>query len=179
MPSLDGWENFYVIVGSSAAALTGLMFVVITLNAEANASYDDAIGAFSTPTVLHFCFVLLIAAIVSVPRHTQTSLAVCLGITGVTGLAYTILAIARIRHQKEYAPVMEDWIWHVILPLLAYAVICVAVFGFWRHSGIMLYMVAASVLLILYIGIHNAWDAAMFLTVERRSGAQRSKKKSR
>ena len=29
------WENFYVIVGSSAAALTGLQFVVVTLGAEA------------------------------------------------------------------------------------------------------------------------------------------------
>ena len=34
MTTIDGWENFYVIVGSSAAALTGLMFVVITLTAR-------------------------------------------------------------------------------------------------------------------------------------------------
>jgi len=31
---LAHWESFYVIVGSSAAALTGLMFVVITLIAD-------------------------------------------------------------------------------------------------------------------------------------------------
>ena len=75
MTSLDGWENFYIIIGSSAAALTGLMFVVITLTAETRASYEDgAINAFATPTVSHFCFVLLIAAIVSVPHHTVGSL---------------------------------------------------------------------------------------------------------
>ena len=28
---LAPWQNFYVIIGSAAAALTGLMFVVITL----------------------------------------------------------------------------------------------------------------------------------------------------
>ncbi|MBV9232567.1 MAG: hypothetical protein JO030_00880, partial [Candidatus Eremiobacteraeota bacterium] len=28
---LAHWANFYVMIGSSAAALTGLMFVVITL----------------------------------------------------------------------------------------------------------------------------------------------------
>ena len=32
--ALIPWDNFYVIVGSSAAALTGLQFVVITLVAE-------------------------------------------------------------------------------------------------------------------------------------------------
>ena len=30
MRVLDGWENFYVIAGSSAGALIGLQFVVIT-----------------------------------------------------------------------------------------------------------------------------------------------------
>jgi len=31
---LAPWSNYYVITGSSAAALTGLMFVVITLVAS-------------------------------------------------------------------------------------------------------------------------------------------------
>ena len=31
MTVLNGWENFYVIVGSSAGALIGLQFVVIML----------------------------------------------------------------------------------------------------------------------------------------------------
>ena len=31
---LDTWQNFYVIVGTAAATLTGLMFVVITLIAQ-------------------------------------------------------------------------------------------------------------------------------------------------
>jgi hypothetical protein len=31
MTAIAGWENFYVIVGSSAGALIGLQFVVITL----------------------------------------------------------------------------------------------------------------------------------------------------
>jgi len=35
MTAIDGWENFYVIVGSSAGALIGLQFVVIALIAEA------------------------------------------------------------------------------------------------------------------------------------------------
>ena len=34
MTPLAGWENFYVIVGSSAGALIGLQFVVITLIAD-------------------------------------------------------------------------------------------------------------------------------------------------
>src|SRR6266498_2323411 len=44
------WESFYVIVGSSAAALTGLQFVVVVLGAEVNALTDvSGTRAFGTP----------------------------------------------------------------------------------------------------------------------------------
>ena len=65
---LAAWESFYVIIGSSAAALTGLQFVVIVLGAEVNALTDvSGTRAFGTPTVVHFCAVLLISAILSAP----------------------------------------------------------------------------------------------------------------
>jgi len=31
---LQGWHEFYFLVGTSAAALTGLMFVVVSINPE-------------------------------------------------------------------------------------------------------------------------------------------------
>ncbi len=60
---LKAWESFYVIVGSSAGALIGLQFVVITLIAESRMrSTGHELAAFGTPTVLHFVAVLLIAS---------------------------------------------------------------------------------------------------------------------
>jgi hypothetical protein len=61
---LAGWANFYVIIGSSAGALTGLQFVVITLIAQARrpASRQD-LRAFGTPAVVHFCAALLVSAV--------------------------------------------------------------------------------------------------------------------
>ncbi len=56
--TLSMWESFYVIVGSSAGALTGLQFVVIALVAESEAAADKReIDAFGTPTIVHFCVV--------------------------------------------------------------------------------------------------------------------------
>jgi hypothetical protein len=171
MTTIDGWENFYVIIGSSAAALTGLMFVVITLTAEMRTGQEDsgsAMDAFGSPTVLHFCFVLLVAAIVSTPRHTVTSLALSLFIPGLAGLVYTIVVVARMRRQTAYVPVMEDWIWHCVLPIAAYVSITVSTVVFWYRPGVMLYVVGASALLLLYVGIHNAWDAATWMAINAR-----------
>ncbi len=169
MTSLDGWENFYLIIGSSAAALTGLMFVVIALTAE-NREQDaaGAMDAFATPTVLHFCAVLLIAAILTTPGHTTASLSFSLGVCGLAGIAYLTRIIARMRRQKAYAPVGEDWIWHALLPLIAYVCLLGSAAVVWVGPDAALYSVAAGALLLLYIGIHNAWDAAMYMAVHNR-----------
>ncbi|MGE5177945.1 MAG: hypothetical protein ACM3PF_02505 [Bacteroidota bacterium] len=61
IPALNGWENFYVVVGSSAGALIGLQFVVITLIAERTRASMQQVAAFGSPTVVHFCAALLLS----------------------------------------------------------------------------------------------------------------------
>src|SRR5262245_37124598 len=69
--TLSLWESFYVIVGSSAGALAGLQFVVMALVTESSATRSmGEIAAFGTPTIVHFCEVLLIAASLSAPWPT-------------------------------------------------------------------------------------------------------------
>src|SRR3954469_3881010 len=84
MKLLEGWESFYVIVGSSAGALIGLQFVVMTLLAETRVTRKDAeaSGAFATPSVIHFGVVLLLSSLASAPWDTITPLAVSWGLVG-------------------------------------------------------------------------------------------------
>src|SRR5438067_6656686 len=67
--ALGAWRDFYVIAGTAAATLTGLTFVALTLVAGARrtAGSSGGIGAFSTPTVVHFGAALLVAALLSAP----------------------------------------------------------------------------------------------------------------
>src|SRR2546421_361288 len=110
---LSLWENFYVIVGSSGAALTGLQFVVIALIRESRiASTTREVDAFGTPTIVHFCTVLLLSAILSTPWHTLSTAALAVGAIGLAGVAYMAIVIRRARAQTGYKPVLEDWLWH-------------------------------------------------------------------
>src|SRR3954463_14335294 len=83
------WESFYVIVGSSGAALTGLQFVVMALIADAQRKGgEDTVNAFGTPTIVHFCAVLGIAAVLSAPWRTALGPSIVLGLAGVCGIGY-------------------------------------------------------------------------------------------
>ncbi|MGZ3715431.1 MAG: hypothetical protein ACXVA4_08430 [Ktedonobacterales bacterium] len=164
---LTAWENFYVIVGSSAAALTGLQFVVITLIAGTRSRRSSgAIGAFGTPTVVHFCLALLIAAIVSAPWQTLANAAIPLGLTGLGGLGYVFIVLRRARRQTDYKPVLEDWLWHIIFPLVAYAALVIAALVLPDNPLPALFITGAAALLLLFSGIHNAWDTVTYLVTD-------------
>ena len=166
--ALHGWETFYVIIGSSAAALTGLQFVVIALISEARdlGGGQEEIQAFGTPTVVHFCAVLLVAAFCSVPHQSFTSLGICIVLSAIGALIYVFGVIAQARRTTRYVPVLEDWIFHAVIPTAAYGAMLIA--GLAIHTKWSLYVIAAAALLLLYDGIHNAWDTALWISVAKR-----------
>jgi hypothetical protein len=131
MTALAGWENFYVIVGSSAGALIGLQFVVITLIAEFPIVKDveRASSAFATPTIVHFGAVLLLASIGSMPWHGIGAAAVAWGVLGVVGVIYLDLVARRMRTQEAYSPQFEDWLFHILLPFAGYAMLIGSVYA--------------------------------------------------
>jgi hypothetical protein len=163
---LKAWESFYVIVGSSGAALTGLQFVVMALVAEIPGRRSSReVAAFGTPTVVHFCAVLFISAVLSAPWQTLSGPAIVLGLSGVLGVIYAIVIVIRTRRQDGYKPVLEDWLFHVVFPFLSYAALLGAGLALpWRPLPA-LFSVGAASLLLLFVGIHNAWDTVTYLTV--------------
>jgi hypothetical protein len=181
LPLFGAWGNFYVIVGSAAAALTGLQFVVIVLGAQANALNGAALRAFGTPTVVHFCAALLVAAILSAPWGTVTSAAICLAACGLAGSAYLVTALKHARRQEGYVPVFEDWLWHFVIPAAAYIALLIAALTMRLHTPSALFGVAASTISLLFIGIHNSWDAVTYIAMDHQqeiANAQQSARAS-
>ncbi len=164
----EAWESFYVIVGSTAGALTGLQFVVLTLISEAGMVRGSgaSLSAFGSPNVVHFCAALLVSAILSAPWHGLGPPGVAVAVTGVCGFVYCLAVLRLALRQREYQPVLEDWIWHAALPTLAYGALVDAGIQLWRASGEALFIVGGSTLLLVFVGIHNAWDTVTYVTLE-------------
>jgi hypothetical protein len=163
MPELTQWNSFYVIVGSSAGALIGLQFVVLTLIANRPVPRPHEAGAaFATPSVVHFGCVLLLSAVLSAPWHSITVIAVLWGLVGLIGIVYAIIVARRMKVQTVYVPVFEDWLFHVLIPFAAYAMLAGSAFLAHSNTRPALFVVGAATLLFLFSGIHNAWDGVTY-----------------
>ncbi len=166
---MHDWDNFYVIVGSSGAALIGLQFVVITLIASMRMPASaDTVGAFGTPTVVHLSGALFISAAMSAPWGSLSSASVALALCGVGGLGYGAVVIRRARRQTGYKPVWEDWLWYISLPCAVYLGVTVAALFLPTSTRVALFAIAAAALALLFLGIRNAWDTVTHIVVSSR-----------
>ena len=166
---LSTWQNFYVIIGSAAAALTGLLFVVATLIAQVRvrvSSPTEAFATFNTPNIVHFRSALLVAAILSAPWQALWNAGLLLGLSGLGGMIYVVIVLRRARRQTDYQPVLEDWLWHTVFPLVSYTALLVAAMLLPGYPAPALFVIAAGTVLLLFIGIHNAWDNVIFIAFE-------------
>jgi hypothetical protein len=164
MTTLSEWGNFYSIVGSSAGALIGLQFVVMTLVANMPITRGDAHAghAFTTPTVVHFAVVLLLSAVGSAPWNQLIALRIAWALLGLVGAIYVIHNARRLRSQGTYKVVFEDWLFHVLLPFTGYVALAVTAWAAPSHPRTALFGVGAISLLLLFVGIHNAWDLVTY-----------------
>lgn len=165
---LTRWVSFYAITGTAAASLTGLQFVVIALVAQIRPGKSGGgIDAFSTPTIVHFGTVLLLSAVLCAPWTGLWAPAALIGLCGAAGMGYAGLVSWRAKRVAEYSLVLEDWLWHIILPLTAHAMLLAAGLTLVRWPTGALFAIAAAALLLLFVGIHNAWDTVTFLVIQR------------
>lgn len=159
------------MAGSSAAGLTGLMFVVITLvtgEIRSQPQSGDGIAAFSTPTVVHFGAALLVSATLSAPWPKLAYPGSLLALAGLAGIIYILRMAILARGLTTYSPDRQDLIWYTILPTLAYAAILFGGLYLFRIPADAMFAFAGGVMLLIFIGVRNAWDIVTYLAIVKR-----------
>jgi hypothetical protein len=159
--ALQGWHEFYELIGSAAAALLGAMFVVASIG-SGFLTQDRAgeVRLFLTPTVVQLSTVLFGCVLALVPSLGWKSLSVMFGLGGMPGFIYSLMIGTNIRRREL---VLSDRLWYAGAPIVAYALITVAACMAWNRTAGSLEVLAGAMALLLAAGIRNAWDGLIFL----------------
>ena len=177
---MHGWENFYVMAGTAAATLTGLLFVVITLGIQLSASHAaHGIHAFVTPTLVHFGGVLLQAMAVLAPWPSASPLGGILVVCGVIGLTYVTFVIRKLRGLDFVSPDLGTWIAYASAPGVAHVCLIAGAVGLLEERPFAPYTVAAATTLLLFVGIRDAWGLTLWIVEDRLRGSARVARKHR
>ena len=111
---------------------------------------------------------LLLSGIVAAPWRTPGIPALLMGACGVAGFIYTTIVARRMVRQTGYQPVTEDWLFHAVLPAAAYLLLAIGGVDLARDPDRALFATGTAAMLLLFVGIHNAWDAVTYLVLVRK-----------
>jgi hypothetical protein len=176
-----GWGYFYSMIGQAAATLIGLMFVIVTLGSalggdlRAKAS-EDAVPLFVTPTLVHFGAILFIALMALVPAGSGVAVLVCLTACGLAGLAYVVVIGVGIFTSRQSLMERSDVsarAAYVPVPAAAYLLIVVTCVLTLTGRPLSTLAVGAAVVILLAVGIRNAWGMALFVVRSGVGGGDR------
>jgi len=164
------WQTFYVLVGTAAATLVGLMFVAVTFGANlVKVESAETARSFIDPSFTHFVQVLFTSCLVVIPGVPPAPLGVLLLIVG--GLR--VLALIRIfRHMRIAHRVnndieLSDWMSSIVLPALCHALLVATGIGFLRDWPWAFVALALATLAILMIGVFGAWEIMLWMVLTR------------
>jgi hypothetical protein len=174
---LEAWHDFYVVVGTGAAALTGLLFVIVSLGPHVVDRQKSAgVRAFISPVATQFTYVLVMSALMLVPELPMPVLGTVLAVAGLGGLVYT--AWTRV-HQRWRASKLSllDWIWFVGMPFACFASMLLSGICIAMQAAYGLHGVAATAALMIVVGIRNAWDLVLWVAQQPRVEAVEQNKR--
>ncbi|QUQ63803.1 hypothetical protein [Kutzneria sp. CA-103260] len=156
MASVADWQSFAVMTGGASGALTGLLFVAVSLNANRIARHR-ALRASAGQTLVLFLVPLIMATVLLVPGQPEWALGAELIAVGL-GAAVSLLNIGRRRRE----PAEDKWLvsvfdrrdTNVIVMLLVVASGAVLIAG--ASAG--LYLLVPAALVAFLSGVVNAWN---------------------
>ena len=169
------WHDFYVMVGGGAAALTGLVFVIMTLVAARSNFLEgddgpssEGTSVYSSPTVVLFSTAFFTACIALIPWPTAACPGLFVAVLGLFGLVYIARAAVRGLRLDGYTPDLEDRTWFMALPFVAYVVLTIAGAAIAFEARYGLFTLALATMFLILIGIRNAWDVGSYLSIKRK-----------
>ena len=174
--ALQGWQSFYQIVGESAATLTGLTFLSVTLGVgQLTIETTPFVRTFTGRVLESFLSALVISALMCIPAQTRHWLSWELAAIGLISL-WRSLVLLLIVHRNSLRLRLKPhhWLWHLSLPWVGSLCILVTAVGLWRSWPPALDATALGVLLLVLAGVSNAWEFAVQALLASLQGADGS-----
>jgi len=161
----EGWGEFFFMIGSSAAALIGLMFVVVTLTAGRDRNeVERGKHLYTSLIVWHLAVVLTLSGAAIAPTVSATIYGYAAGGLAVLGIGLGIRSAVGIA-RRPGAPNAAgfDMFWYGVAPAIVYVGMAIAALGVFGESPWATTAVAGDLMALLLVSIHAEWDLVTYL----------------
>jgi hypothetical protein len=164
------WHDFYVTMGTASASLIGLLFVALSINAEAIAGPSRAdLRTFAEQAFASFATVLLIAVLFLIPTADPGSIGVAYLVLGGVGGVRLVRRAPAVWRGLRQVRMGEAVFWRFVLPAAALLGLIAVGIGFLAGQPSALYWLVTVIIGLLMSAARSSWDLLIKMSEDRRS----------
>jgi hypothetical protein len=168
----EHWDSFYLLVGSAAGALVGLLFVVASLTVGIDPTRAERGNKyFLSPTVFHLATVFVVSAITMAPVMSPAITGALIGTTAFVAFVYAgrnALALT----QPIVSQHWTDFWYYGAGPLVCYVALGVLSVQIWQGDAQAPYRLATLLVVLVLVCIRNAWDLVTWIATREKPAAK-------
>lgn len=162
--AIEGWHDFYIMIGTAAATLVGLLFVSLSLNVDVITHKENTdLRLLASQTFSSFISALMFAVLFLIPQQVPLGLGLPLLGIGGYGLYHTLSQFQETRREQA-----RQWGRSVVarrfaLPLLCFAALVIIAVSVLLGGIDGLYWLVPVMILLILAASRNAWDLLLQL----------------
>ncbi len=168
---IERWHDFYLMSGTAAVTLAGLLFVALSLHLDrlVEESHEHLL-ALSRVTLLSFTFVMFASLFMLVPPTGARQTAIMLAGASVAGLWFTTTLSRAARHHDEAGFTRRQIRRRLLIPIIAYLMMLLTALGLFLGIPEMLYMMTGAICMILGNAAGTSWELLVQIAKNKRVG---------
>jgi hypothetical protein len=162
--AVAGWHDFYIMIGTAAATLIGLLFVGLSLNADMITRKENAdLRILAAQTFTDFILVLMFAVLFLIPLQGPRGLGLpLLGIDGI-GLYVTVRRFLEMRRSQPRVWGRSGLVRRFAIPMICFTTLMIIAVTVLLGEPRGLYWLVPVMILLIWDACMNAWDLVLRL----------------
>jgi len=167
---LERWHEFYLMAGTAAVTLAGLLFVALSLHLDrfVEKSHEHLL-ALARVTLLSFTFVLFASLAMLMPPINKHQTALMIGAVSLGGLAFSFRVTRAARHHDEAGFSRGQMRRRLVPALVGYVMMLLTAVGLYLGIPESLYFMVGGTCMILGNAAGTSWDLLVQIAKQRRA----------
>jgi hypothetical protein len=171
---VHGWHDFYLMTGTAAVTLAGLLFVALSLHLDrlVERNHEHLLG-LSRATLTSFVVVLVASLMMLVPGMSARLTGVMLATLGAVGGVTILLFMRTARHHPEGGFSLLQLRRRTLIPLIGYGMILFVGVGLLLGVPEVMYQMIAACCMLLGNAAGTSWELLVRIAASKRAEQSR------
>jgi hypothetical protein len=155
--AVQGWRDFYLVAGTAAATLVGLLFVGLSLHLRIVVSRPD-VGGLARVTLGNFGAVLFVSLFMAVPGNAESA-GTAITIIGAVTLVIVVRSLHTVTRSERFTLAVRQLTLRLgFSTLAALTLVASGLLLINRVIDKALYALLAASVALLVVSLRNSWD---------------------